>query len=89
MVSYSTYLIEVMTVYAITFVIASSSLFDPFRTYIMRLFPKLKIKQHKHFIECRMCISFWISVLVCLVYSDISHILVVYGTSYFLATQER
>lgn len=76
-----------LTVYAVTFVIASSSIAEPFRQWLMPRTPKLKIRQHKHFIECRMCVSFWISLAVC--NYDWRMILPVYGLAYFLATQER
>ena len=88
MVSDSTTLIALaLSAYALTFVIASSSLMEPVRNKIMLKFPRLKIGGHKHFIECRMCISFWASLIVC--NFDYKMILPVYGLSYFLATQER
>lgn len=75
------------TAYAITFVITSSSLFEPFRFWFIKKTPKLRIGNNKHLIECRMCFGFWASVLVC--NTDWKMILPVYGLSYFLATQER
>ncbi len=80
-------IILALTSYAITFVIASSSLFEPFRIWFMKKVPKLKIGHNKHFIECRMCLGFWVSVLVC--NTDWRMTLPVYGLAYFLATQER
>ena len=83
------YSLEIFSVYILTCVIASSSIFDWARTKIKQYTPMLKIKEHKHFIECRLCLGFWVSVGVCTIYSDIKHTLLVYGVSYFLATQER
>ena len=76
-----------LSVYAITFVVTSSSLFEPVRNWIMRKTPRLRIGTAKHPIECRMCFGFWIAAVVCSL--DYSMILPVYGLSYFLATQER
>ena len=76
-----------LAAYALTFVVASSSILEPLRTRIMARTPRLKIGTHKHFIECRMCVGFWCAVAVC--NTDWRMILPVYGLAYFLATQER
>jgi hypothetical protein len=73
--------------YAVTFVVASSSLLEPLRNWIMRHTPWLKIGKHNHFVACRMCVGFWVSLLVC--FNCFEFVLPVYGLSYFLATQER
>ena len=80
-------IINALSVYAVTFVLASSSLFEPFRFWFIRKTPKLKIGSNKHFIECRMCTGFWAALLVC--NADYQLILPVYGLSYFMATLER
>ena len=82
-----TVLVKSLAAYAITVVIASSSLFAGFRTWIMAKTPLLKIKGHNHFIECRLCVSFWAAVAVC--NTSWTLILPVYGLAYFLAKQER
>lgn len=88
MVSYSALIIDSLAAYAVTFVIASSSLTEPARHWIVCRTPWLKLGlKHPHFIDCRMCVGFWVSVLVC--NSDWRMLLPVYGLSYFLATQER
>jgi len=76
-----------LSTYAVTFVIASSSLFEPLRTRIIRITPRLKIGNHRHFIECRMCVSAWVALAIC--NTDWKLILPVYGLAYFFATQER
>jgi len=76
-----------LSAYAVTFVVASSSLFEPVRLWFMRKTPKLKIGNNKHMIECRMCTGFWAALLVC--NSDWKMILPAYGLSYFMATLER
>ena len=62
--------------YIITQILVNGSIFD-------RIRPKYK------FFHCRLCVGFWVSIIVCLIMSDINNILLVYGASYFLATQER
>ena len=79
--------INALTAYALTFVIASSSLFEPIRRWVKNRTPILKIGENKHFIECRMCSGFWIAIAVCNI--DWKLIVPVYGLSYFMATQER
>lgn len=81
------FLLKAFSAYAITFVIASSSIMEPARTTVQRKTAWLKIGSHKHFIECRMCVGFWVSLAVC--NTDLKMILPVYGLAYFLATQER
>ena len=85
--------LEVFAAYIITCVVTSSSLFGPLRERVKRATPWLVIGESKHPIECRLCLGFWVSLLVCLCTSPpelaIFNILPVYGASYFLATQER
>lgn len=80
-------IVYALQAYAITFVVASSSLFEPIRAKIKTLAPWLQIGAGRHPIECRMCFGFWAAVVVCNV--DYMLILPVYGLAYFLATQER
>jgi len=87
MVSYSTLVVKALAVYAITFVVVSSSLFEPLRKSISEKTPRLRTYGNKHPIDCRMCFGFWAAVLVC--NFDYRLILPVYGLSYFMATQER
>jgi hypothetical protein len=75
--------------YVITFIIASSSVFEPIRSIIKSKLQILQIGDNKHFIECRMCIGFWVSLIACVVANKLDLFFVVYGASYFLATQER
>jgi hypothetical protein len=75
--------------YIITLVLAKGSIFNSFRIWVKQKTPKLKIKDYPHFIECRLCLGFWGSILICLLYNSPHMILPVYGASYFLATQER
>ena len=84
---------KIFAAYIITCVVASSSLFGPLRERVKRVTPWLMIGESNHPIECRLCLGFWVSLLVCLCTSSpelaIFNILPVYGASYFLATQER
>ena len=87
------FLLEVFAVYIITCVATSSSLLGPLRERTKRTTPWLVIGESKHPIECRLCLGFWVSLLVCFCAAPpelaILNILPVYGASYFLATQER
>lgn len=69
-----------LTAYAVTFVIASSRLFEPVR---------MRVPRFTRFLSCRMCVGFWVSLAVSLYSQDLSLLLPIYGLSYFLATQER
>lgn len=83
------FFLEVFTVYIITCVVTSSSLFARLREIIIAATPWLQPTGHHHPIECRLCFGFWVSALLCGVLGDITTFLPVYGASYFLATQER
>lgn len=83
----TTLLIASLSAYCLTFVVASSSLFGPFRVWFMRLTPWLNIGSTKHMIECRMCMGFYMAIIVC--NTDWKMILPAYGLSYFMAKQER
>ncbi len=79
-----------LTAYICACVIGASSLFAPVRGWVMRHLPKLQIAGHKHFIECRLCLSFWSSCGAVLLFGlPLVDALPVYGLAYFLATQER
>ena len=79
-----------LTAYICACVVGASSLFEQLRVKIKDNFPKLKIGNNKHFIECRLCLSFWTSCLACLLFGlSWKLVLPVFGLSYFLATQER
>jgi hypothetical protein len=82
-----TLLLYSLAAYSITFVVASSSLFEPLRERIKKVTPWLKIGNHKHMIDCRMCFGFYAALLVC--NTDWKMVLPVYGLSYFMATLER
>ena len=75
--------------YIITCVLCKSSVFEYFRTFVKHYTPQLRIGNHPHFIECRLCVGFWVSIIVCLAYNSIYNLPLIYGASYFLATQER
>ena len=76
--------------YTLTFLIASSSLLEPLRALIKKKLPWLQIGNNKHAIECRMCVGGWISLIAVLFLGNyILDWFVVWGISYFMATQER
>ena len=77
-----------LSAYILTLVVTSSSLTERTRAWITCHVSWLKLSdRHPHFVDCRMCVGFWMVLLVC--NTDYKMILPVYGLSYFLATQER
>lgn len=78
---------KALSAYALTFIVTSSAIFEPLRKWAMAKTPRLKIGNHKHMAECRMCMGFYAALIVC--NTDWQMILPVYGLSYFLATQEH
>jgi hypothetical protein len=86
-----TILIAIFTVYIATVVITGGSLLAPARAVFIRRTPWLQIvPEHPHFIECRLCVGFWVALVVCPFFGlPWSAVGLVYGFSYFLATQER
>lgn len=81
---------EALTAYIMACVIGASSLFEPMREYVKRKLPRLKIGNHKHFIECRLCLTCWTALIAVLLFTQNPlHVLPVYGAAYFMATQER
>lgn len=73
--------------YIITIGIVSSPHLEGIRALIRSITPWLGTKPY--FIDCRLCMGFWVSLAVCLVYGSYDLTLPVYGLSYFMATQER
>ena len=83
-------LLAVFTAYIATVVVTSSSLLEPGRRWLIARTPRLQISPtHPHFIECRLCVGFWVCLILCLALGDLRLLGFVYGASYFLATQER
>lgn len=86
----TTLLMAALTAYIVACVIGSSSLFEHFRKWVMIKLPAFKIGNHKHFIECRLCLTFWTSLAAILMYDlSFTYLLPTYGLAYFAATQER
>ena len=78
------------TAYIGACVIGASSLFEPVREKVKKKFPKLKIGNNKHFIECRLCLTAYASCFAILLFNlPWQMVLPVYGLAYFMATQER
>lgn len=78
-----------LSAYIITLVITSSSIFKPFRTILKRVTPFMQIQGHPHFIECSLCVTFWVSLGLTLWFTSFTDTFAVYGLAYFLATQEK
>lgn len=85
----------------ITLILTSSSLLEGIRQWytdnvssvIERVFgrfiPVLLVRpdQHKYYAYCRLCVGFLVSLIISIIFQ--SNFWIIYGVSYFLATQER
>ncbi len=82
------YALQILAAYIITAVIVNGGV-----TYRMRGWIKLKTRWlvfgGRHFLDCRLCVGLWVSITVAFAYGVPHNILLIYGASYFLATQER
>ena len=84
-------LTAIAAAYIVTVVITGASLLEPARRMLREKIPGLQITpKHPHFIDCRLCVGFWVSGAATLA-MDLpwQSVFLIYGTSYFLATQER
>lgn len=84
-------LTAIAAAYIVTVVITGASLFEPARRMIRAKTPWLQITpEHPHFIDCRLCVGFWVSGAATLAWGlPWQSAFLIYGSSYFLATQER
>ncbi len=89
MVYITRFLGEGLAVYIITCVVTASSLFEPIRERVKTKTPFLRVGNHPHMIECRLCFTAYASMLVCLAMNDWLWFFPLYGFAYFLVTQER
>lgn len=88
-------------VYVVTAFITSSSLVRPFRRILILKTPRLyspfgdvndianEMTNGKHMIECRFCVSGWVSLITVLIYTLPLEWFTVWGISYFLVKLER
>lgn len=74
--------------YIATLLITSSTILSNLRVLVIKNTPFLSFSG-KHLIECRLCTGFWLSLLSAFLYGDVKIFPLIYGASYFLATQER
>lgn len=75
--------------YAITFVLTMSYIAQPFRDCVFK--QRVKWNFQYPWETCRMCVGFWVSVMVWLLLLPVGGILMlfsIYGFSYFLACRE-
>lgn len=79
----------VLTSYIVTMVITKGSALERFREWFVLKTPWLWIKNYPHFIDCRLCVGAWVSLVVAAAFGSITLWLPIYGLSYFMATQER
>lgn len=81
---------EIFAAYIVTAVLVNGGILYRFREWFKRHTPWLfKGNPSRHLIDCRMCTGFWVSLAVVLTCKDVMMFPLVYGASYFLATQER
>lgn len=79
---------EIFTTYIITAVIVNGHALASFRTWFVKTFPWLTMGG-KNLIDCRLCVGFYVAIPIGWLYNDIQNILLIYGASYWLCTQER
>jgi hypothetical protein len=92
---------EILFVYGITLLLTTGTIFKPIRQWIILRTPHLYnpldmnfssqeiTEDSVHLVECRMCMGVWITFCACLYGHNLDYYWVVFGLSYFLATQER
>jgi hypothetical protein len=81
---------EIFAAYIITAVLVNGGIFYRFREWMKARTPRFfKGSPPRHLIDCRMCTGFWVSLGVSSVCGDWLLFPLIYGASYFLATQER
>jgi len=81
---------EIAAAYIVTLILVSGSIFFNFRVWLRERTPFLfKGMPPKHFIDCRLCVGFWVSLLISVACGDWKLFPLIYGASYFMATQER
>ena len=80
----------IFAAYIITAVLVNGNIFYSIREMLKRKSPWLvKGNPGRHMLDCRMCVGFWVSVAVSLATGQWMTFFLIYGASYFLATQER
>jgi hypothetical protein len=74
----------------LTLLLVKSHALHTFRLWFIKKTPMLfKGEPATHLINCRLCTGFWVALLISICYSDLYMFPLIYGMSYFLATQER
>jgi hypothetical protein len=94
-------LTQIFICYSLVLIVCTSTILDPVRQAIITATPWLYSPLARYFknyipdqdiphmIECRKCMGIWIALCICIVYESFPDFFIVYGASYFLATQER
>ena len=84
-------ILAIFGAYITTVILTAGSLLHAPRQSFIRRTPWLRPNpEYLHFAECRLCVGFWVSFLfACLLCDPLTDTLLIYGASYFLATQER
>ena len=84
-------IVAIFGAYIATAVLTGGSIFHKPRAWAIQRTPWLQPNPyHPHFLECRLCLGFWVSLIFAAVFCDVwQDAFLVYGASYFLATQER
>ena len=78
----------VLAVYIISLVIAGSKLMIPVKGLLSKYKAGLFVRE---ILDCRLCTGFWMTLLIVLISNNTSleDLFIIWGSSYFLATQER
>jgi uncharacterized iron-regulated membrane protein len=81
-------LAQIFTAYIMTLVLVGGNILHLPREEFKAWTPWLKING-KHFADCRLCVGLYVSILVWFLYGINTNLFLIWGASYFLATQER
>lgn len=81
-------LIQIFSAYILTLLVVANPVFDRQRKWVKDKTAFLVVGG-KHLLDCRLCSGLWVSLVVAVFYGTLENILLIYGASYFLATQER
>lgn len=80
--------LQSLSVYIVTLVIVKGDIFNSLRTWL-RPRTSWLITGETWLFSCRLCVAFWVAILVTTMYSNIMNVLPVYGLAHFLNMIER
>jgi 4-hydroxybenzoate polyprenyltransferase len=83
----------ILAAYIVTLILAKGSIFNQYRQWLIDRTPYLQKPAMKgegspqHYLVCRLCLGLIVSALFAWLFE--ANFFILYGASYFMATQER